>query len=200
MPEARIGRLLAASLHQAIVEVLPDRVDFYEYWLGGEGVRDNQFDLAQTVGVLGFLRTEGESYDRVMARAGALAAEWSLSEVSALKRRLAGRLPRAIRARVALRETARVVRAICSVSRAKSNIRKDTARFDIKASVFCDVRETRALPLCEFYAALASAMLAGFGLYAAGRVERCRAVDGSSCVITLDWSDAAHAAARPIAA
>src|SRR6476659_2734045 len=115
MPEARIGRLLAASLHQAIVEVLPDRLDFYEYWLGGEGVRDNHFDLAQTVAVFGFLRTEGEAYDRVMARA----AEWSRSDVPALKRLLIGRLPRAIRARAALGESARVVRAICSVSRAK---------------------------------------------------------------------------------
>jgi len=191
MPEARIGRLLAACLHQAIVEVLPDRLDFYEYWLGGEGVRDNHFDLAQTVAVFGFLRTEGESYDRVMTRAGALAADWSLSEMSALKRRVIGRLPRSMRARAALREAARVVRAICSVSRAKSTVRKDGARFDIKASVFCEVREARPLPLCEFYASLATAMLAGFGLNATGRVERCRAVDAQSCVMTLDWPGAA---------
>lgn len=200
MPEARIGRLLPACLHQAIVEALPDRVEFYEYWLGAQGVRDNHFDLAQTVAVLGFLRTEGESYDRVMTRAGALAADWSLGDVPALEPRLVGRLPRAIRARAALREAARVVRTVCSASRAKSAVRKDTARFDVKPSVFCEVRETRMRPLCGFYASLASAMLAGFGLNAAGRVERCRAVDGSSCLIALDWSGAARAAARSMAA
>jgi hypothetical protein len=200
MPEARIGRLLAACLHQSIAEVLTDRVEFYEYWLGGEGVRDNQFDLAQTVAVFGFLRTEGDAYDRVMTRAGVLAAEWTLLEMSAVRRRFVGRLPRAIRARVALREAAHVVRAICSVSRAKSKIKKDSARFDVKASVFCEVRETRPLPLCGFYASLAGTMLAGFGLNATSRVEQCRAVGESSCVVSLDWSGTAREAARPMAA
>ena len=31
--DARIGRVLVASLHQAIADVLPDRLEFYENWL-----------------------------------------------------------------------------------------------------------------------------------------------------------------------
>ena len=33
MTEPRIGRFLVASLHQAIAELLPDRLEFYENWL-----------------------------------------------------------------------------------------------------------------------------------------------------------------------
>ena len=31
--DARIGRVLIASLHQAIADVLPTRLGFYENWL-----------------------------------------------------------------------------------------------------------------------------------------------------------------------
>ncbi len=33
MSEPKIGRVLAAGLHQAINELMPTRVEFYESWL-----------------------------------------------------------------------------------------------------------------------------------------------------------------------
>ena len=33
MTDAGVGRLLVASLHQGIQDVLPTRLDFYESWL-----------------------------------------------------------------------------------------------------------------------------------------------------------------------
>ena len=40
MREVGIGRVLVASLHQGIVDLLPTRLEFYENWLNAEGLRD----------------------------------------------------------------------------------------------------------------------------------------------------------------
>ena len=40
MTEAGIGRVLVASLHQGIADVLPTRLEFYENWLHPEGLRE----------------------------------------------------------------------------------------------------------------------------------------------------------------
>ena len=39
MGDAGIGRVLVASLHQGIADVLPTRLGFYEDWLNAEGLR-----------------------------------------------------------------------------------------------------------------------------------------------------------------
>ena len=70
MSEARIGRVLVASLHQAIAEVLPNRLEFYENWLSTAGLREGTIGLAPLSAVLSFLRREGEAYNQITARAG----------------------------------------------------------------------------------------------------------------------------------
>ena len=69
MSEPRIGRLLVASLHQAIADVLPSRLEFYENWLSVSGLREGTMGLAPLFAVLSFLRTEGAGYDQITARA-----------------------------------------------------------------------------------------------------------------------------------
>ncbi len=91
--DARIGRVLVASLHQAIGDVLPDRLEFYENWLTVPGLREGTIGLAPLSAVLSFLRLEGEAYHRTTARAGEYAAEWTVSNMSAFERRLIGALP-----------------------------------------------------------------------------------------------------------
>jgi hypothetical protein len=199
MTEARIGRLLAASLHQAISDVLPQRLDFYELWLRSEGLRDGSIGLAPMTAVLGFLRTE-DAYDRVMARAGGLAAQWAVAAISPLERRAIHLLPRSWRARAGLRLLTRMVREICSASRPSTRMRRGEARLHVKASLFCTVRDPREMPLCGFYAAAAAEMLALVDVSARARVERCLAVDGAMCVIALDLSGAREAADPALAA
>jgi hypothetical protein len=46
MIEAGIGRLLVASLHQGIADLLPTRLEFYESWLNPSGLRDGRIGLA----------------------------------------------------------------------------------------------------------------------------------------------------------
>ena len=77
--DARIGRVLVASLHQAIADVLPDRLEFYENWLTVPGLREGTIGLAPLSAVLSFLRLEGEAYNRTTARAGEYAADWTVS-------------------------------------------------------------------------------------------------------------------------
>jgi len=56
MREAGVGRVLVASLHQAIADLLPTRLSFYENWLNAEGLREGTIGLAPLYAVLSFLR------------------------------------------------------------------------------------------------------------------------------------------------
>lgn len=199
MSETRIGRLLTACLHQAIVDVLPEGLDFYEEWLGSETLRDRGMGPAPMSAVLGFLRTE-PAYGRVMSRAGQLAADWTIDTMPPLQRRLIGMLPRTWRARAALRVAAGIVRQVCSASRTATRVRRSGALLDVTASLFCTVRERQRLPLCAFYEAVAAGTLARFGLRAVAQIERCHAVEGALCVIALDLSGTNTAADPAIAA
>jgi len=70
MNDAGVGRLLVASLHQGIADVLPSRLDFYEGWLHPGSLRDGRIGLAPLAAALSFLRQEGAPYSEVASRAG----------------------------------------------------------------------------------------------------------------------------------
>jgi hypothetical protein len=191
MTEARIGRLVGASLHQAIFERLPDRLDFYEYWLNSQDLRDGRIDLAAMTAVMGFLRTEGGAYEDIMARAGTLAAEWSIASFPAVRRRAIAWLPRALRTRAAVAVAAGIVRTASSATRTSTRCSRTSATIELRASLFCAVREAQATPLCGFYLAAVVETLRRFDIGAGGRIERCHAIDGASCVIVLTLAGAA---------
>jgi hypothetical protein len=186
MTEARIGRLLAACLHAAIADRLPQRLEFYEHWLTSDGLRDGSIGQAPISAVLGFLRTEGPAYDEVTFRAGELAALWTVASLPPSRRRAIGWLPRRWRARAALRVAAGIIRALQSSSRASTRVRRNSARVEVVSSLFCVVREAQTAPLCRFYVALAVETLRQFGIGAVGRTERCRAVGGATCLVVLE--------------
>lgn len=194
MTEVHIGRLVAASLHQAISEELPDRLEFYENWLDAEGLRDGTIGKAPMLAVLGFLRTEGFAYDRVVDRAGTLAAEWSLMSFSPLRQRVIRWLPRRQRVRMALRVAGEIAATAGTRSRCIVRSRGKAAQMHVASSVFCSVRGVQASPLCGFYASLAVATLGHFGLNAVAHVEQCRAMGASECLIDLVLD-----AVRPVA-
>ena len=179
---------MAASLHQAIAEMLPDRLEFYELWLRSKAWRDGSLGLAPMSAVLGFLRTE-ETYHQVMDKAGRLAADWTVSSMSPLKRRGVQMLPRGLRARAGLKVAADIVRDVCSASQASTRVHRTEARLDVRSSLFCRVRETPSLPLCDFYRAAAAEVLGRLGLPANARIESCHAIDGTTCVVMLDLSE-----------
>ena len=59
MSEPKIGRVLAASLHQSINELMPARVEFYESWLTAVRIRKGELGRARVAAVISFLRQEG---------------------------------------------------------------------------------------------------------------------------------------------
>src|SRR5207344_2812680 len=88
MREAGIGRVLVASLHQGIADILPTRLGFYENWLNAEGLREGTIGLAPLYAVLSFLRQEGAAYDLITSRAGEYAAEWTVQSMPPFRRSL----------------------------------------------------------------------------------------------------------------
>lgn len=178
MSEPRIGRLLVASLHQAIADLLPTRLEFYENWLNVNGLRDGTIGLAPLSAVLSFLRGEGEAYYLITARAGEYAAEWTVAGLPAFERRVIRALPAPLRARAALRTARSMVKGTYPGSRALVRLRRGTATVDLRGSLFCEVREAAALPLCGFYAAAIARVLHLSGLTAEARLDECRASGG----------------------
>src|SRR5438093_954676 len=140
MIEAGIGRLLVASLHQAIADLLPTRLEFYEGWLNPTGLRDGKIGLAPLAAVLSFLRQEGEAYKMVAGRAGEYTAEWTVLDLPGWKRALIKAAPPAIRVYLVMSVARRMVRNTYRGSRAIVRWRKGRGAVDIRGSIFCKVR------------------------------------------------------------
>ncbi len=186
MSEPRIGRVLVASLHQAIADVLPNRLEFYENWLSVSGLREGTIGLAPLFAVLSFLRTEGTAYEQITGRAGEYAADWTVSDLAPFERRFIRALPGSLRTRAALRTARALIRETYPGSRAIIRLKRGTASIDLRGSLFCEVRETSILPLCGFYASAIARVLQQFALRADARVTECRAAGGrQGCLLSV---------------
>lgn len=190
MRESGVGRVLVASLHQAIADVLPMRLSFYESWLTPEGLRDGSIGLAPLYAVLSFLRQEGEVYAEVMRKAGEYAAEWTAMS-SASPGRFVRWLPGFARRRMLLRKASAVVRMSYAANDATWRIRRAVARVELRRSVFCDVREPVGYSLCVFYAAVFERTMMLLGQPATVSVESCRGAGDPGCVLAVTFSRAA---------
>jgi hypothetical protein len=175
MSEPRIGRVLVASLHQAIADVLPTRLEFYENWINVTGLREGTIGLAPLSAVLSFLRTEGDAYASITTRAGEYAGDWTVNTLTPLERRIIRGLPASLRARAALRVSRMLVRSTYPGSRAIVRLKGTTASIDLRGSLFCEVREASILPLCGFYAAAIGRVMRLFDIRADTSVTECRA-------------------------
>lgn len=177
--------MLVASLHQGIADLMPARLDFYENWLHPAGMRNGKIGLAALAAVLSFLRQEGDPYALVTARAGEYAAQWTFDGLTSFERSAILGLPAGFRARMALRLARRVVRRSYRGGRAVSMLRKGEGTVTIRGSVFCDVREPGARPLCEYYAAAVVRLFDLVGVEGAARVFTCRGAGDAACVIAV---------------
>jgi hypothetical protein len=191
MSDAGIGRVLVASLHQGIADILPSRLVFYENWLSAEGLRQGTIGIAPLLAVLSFLRQEeGEAYQIITRRAGEYAAEWTVESMPPLRRSMLKTVPEWLRSRLVLRLAGDVVRSSYQGSRAISRLRRGIANVDVRASIFCTVRERVPHPLCGFYVAALSRLLTLFDLRGQIEVLACRGTGGSSCLLKVSLLDA----------
>lgn len=192
-----VGRVLVASLHQAIADLLPGRLAFYEGWLNAEGLRDGRIGLAPLYAVLSFLRQEGDAYALVTRRAGEYAAEWTVADISPASRRFIETLPSFMRRRVLLDRARTLVRSSYSGTVAPWRIQNGVARVELKGSVFCTVREPVAQPLCGYYAAAYERMLALFDIPVRVEVVSCRGNGGDACSLSVPFAAAEETPAQP---
>jgi bacteriochlorophyll 4-vinyl reductase len=185
MPEAGVGRVLVASLHQAIADALPMRLGFYEGWLTAEGLREGTIGVAAVSAVLSFLRREGRPYETVTGQAGEYAARWTIENMTPFRQRLVRRLPALLRRRLVVAMARRLVRQSWRQTSAQSRLRRGTAVLTLRSSIFCNVRERSPFPLCGFYAAATATLLREFGLPAQVAVSACRATGAEACLLTV---------------
>jgi hypothetical protein len=185
MSESAVGRLLVASLHQGIADLLPSRLEFYEAWLTPSGLRDGRVGLAPMAAVLSFLRLEGEPYHLVAARAGEYTADWTVADLPPMRRTIIRASPPAIRQRLVMRIARAMVRNTYSSSLVLVRWRKGHGTVDLRRSIFCEVRDPVERPLCEFYVAALRRLMHLFNLAADIETDRCRATGGGRCVMTV---------------
>ncbi len=185
MNEAGIGRLLVASLHQGIADLLPTRLEFYEAWLNPSGLRDGRIGLAPLAAVLSFLRQEGDHYTLIAARAGEYTAEWTVADLPAFQRAVLRAAPPRIRLHLVMRLARQMIRNTYRGSRAIVKWRQGRGAVDIRGSIFCEVRDRVEQPLCEFYASAIRRLMYLFSLDVEVGTEQCRATGGGQCLMTI---------------
>jgi hypothetical protein len=185
MNEAGVGRVLPASLHQGIADLLPSRLEFYEEWLNPKAMRDGRIGLAPLAAVLSFLRREGEAYQSVSTRAGEYAAEWTYADLSPARRAVMRGAPIWARLRLASRLMERMAVSTYRDCHIKVRWNKQAGVAELTGSLFCVVREPTEQVLCEYYASALRRLLELASLQADVIAERCRANGAQQCRMTL---------------
>lgn len=184
MRDARIGRLVPASLHEAIAELLPTRLEFYEAWLKPEELRRGSIAPGALVAVLSFLRQEPAAYPRVVASAGRFASQWTL-DLAPRRRRVWRWTPVAWRVRRAMSVARMIARDSYATARIEGRVGRKGGVVTLQNSPFCAVRETHEAPLCGFYAAVVEDLLTVMHVRAIVEIRSCRAAGGAACLFDV---------------
>ena len=185
MTDAAVGRLLVASLHQGIADLLPMRLEFYEARLHPSGLREGRIGLAPLAAVLSFLRLEGAPYHLIAARAGEYTANWTVDAISPLRKRFILAMPPSLRKRVVASIAQWMVQSTYGDTKVRVRWRQWYGAVELQSSLFCEVREPVQAPLCEFYAAALRRLMALFNLDADVVTEECRATGATRCAMSV---------------
>src|SRR5262249_21935712 len=105
--------------------------------------------------------------------------------MSPVQRGLIKAAPAWLRSRLLLRLSAQLVRSTYRGSRLVTHVRRGTANLDVRASLFCTVREPVPQPLCGFYAAAFTRLLTLFNLRARAEVIACRGTGEPACAMRI---------------
>lgn len=186
MSEPKIGRVLVASLHQAIHDLVPTRGEFYEEWLSARRIREGEVGRARVAAAISFLREEGEDYSAVVDRAGRYAVDWTVGDLPSVERLMLRRLPRSLRVRGILRASARLIRNLHEVDQLDFSVRHGAGVVRMEGSLFCDVREPAGRPLCGFYGGLIERYFEFFNVSCEVQISQCRGTGEPSCELLLD--------------
>jgi hypothetical protein len=182
--DATVGRVLLASLHQAIAEVLPERLEFYERWLT-PWPASRVLGVASFTAMLSYLQREDGAADAVTARAGQYAAVRAFGRLNVLERAFLRTLPRRLRARRAIRILVQLLPALYPETRLDTIRRGRTVFVGIDESPFCVARGPEDRPTCSFYASTVTTFLQLLDLRPSVRISRCRSTGAKSCLLMV---------------
>lgn len=186
MTEARIGRIAALAVHEAVAARLPLRLEYYEYWLRPPRLLAGSVGVASFQAVLSFLRQEEPgTYEAIVAEAGRHAADWLFADVSFWTRLRWRWLPRGRRLLAVLRLGRRLADVSYSGTTGRAKWRRRRGRLEIDASPFCNVRTPVEAPLCGFYSAALERWSEHLGLEVLVQHEACRAMGAPQCVFAV---------------
>ena len=192
MSEARIDRLLAAAVHQAIADLLPMRLDFYESYLRPRGWREDAVNLAPVSAVLSFLRHEdGQTYDAVMTQAAAYAADWWMARQPWHVRHGRRLLPQWMRLRQVGTLAKRHFESSYRGTKVRVRVRRGRLDLEIRGSIFCSNREQAHEAHCRYYLAFVEALIAPDAFGHCGELAACRALGGEYCLVRIDVPESA---------
>jgi len=125
----------------------------------------------------------------ITTRAGEYAAEWTVQSLPPARRALIKAAPPWLRSRLILRVAGDLVRSSFRGNRALTRLKKGTASIEVRASIFCTVREPATQPLCGFYAAALTRLMTLFGMPARAEVTACRGTGESTCLLTIPMAN-----------
>lgn len=185
MRDSGIGRVLVASLHAAIADLMPTRLGFYESWLSPTALRTGQVGRGPMLAVCSFLRGEGTRYHAVTALAARYATEWTLG--GAVPDGAPGRrvVPLWWRRRRALRAAARLLRSSDQRTRMSWRVRRGVATVILRGATFCEVREPVPAPLCHYAETVVTLLCTVHGVPEALTMTACEGMGQRTCTGTL---------------
>lgn len=187
MSDARIDRLMAAAIHQAIGEVVPARLQFYESYLRPRAWREDAVSLAPVAAVLSFLRHEPPgTFDAVMASAAAHAARWVYAELPWRVRATRRVSPSLVRVRRLGRIAREQLQRSYGGTRVAVSVRRGQVTVEVRGSIFCSSRDASSAPHCRYYLAFFECLFGLDGISVTdGTLERCRAHGGDTCGLRI---------------
>lgn len=170
-----------ASVHKALEDLAPEKVEVFEGWFDPRD-RSPRIHIAPVLGAISYLRRDADLYCRIMERAGRYASQWGYLDRSVFERKLLKTLPLSLRGGLAgyiLRSgLARVHRD------GRLRVLKDPTRLlvEVDNSLFCRMGGPAEAPICAYYAALFAGLLDRTALARPPVVEsECRAQGARYC-------------------
>ncbi len=180
MENGLVERKFVASLHKALEELAPERLEIFEKWFDPADRRP-QFHIASIIGAVGYLRRSPELYHKVMEKAGHYASQWSCLDLPENKRKILFRLPfgRDRRVKHLLQKGLRSIHRDGQLETARDG---DKLVVTLSNSLFCRTELIGNEPTCEYYSAFFAGLLACIHENCSSMTESaCRGQGDSSC-------------------
>lgn len=172
MDNGLVERKFVASLHKALEELAPERLEIFEKWFDPAD-RRAQFHIASVIGAIGYLRRSPDLYHKVMEMAGRYASQWSCLDLPQIKRKIRFRLPfgRDRLVKHLLQSGLKSIHRDAELETARDG---DKLVVTVSNSLFCRTELNGGEPTCEYYSALFAGLLACTH-------EKCSSITESAC-------------------